>query len=114
MYNVQCTCNQTYSNLLILFSYPLILSIENHCSVAQQHVMADYMSDILGNLLYKEPRNESLGNLPSPEELKYKILVKVRTCMSYEIFILSCLLHVLNVNITSLLKESINYYLYST
>ena len=27
--------------------YPLILSIENHCSLPQQDKMADYMKDIL-------------------------------------------------------------------
>ena len=55
----------------------MILSIENHCSVAQQHVMADHLEAILGDMLYKEERKEDLGRLPSPEELKNKILIKV-------------------------------------
>ena len=32
--------------------YPLILSIENHCSLEQQDIMADYMNSILGDLLF--------------------------------------------------------------
>ena len=61
--------------------YPVILSIENHCSVAQQHVMADHLEAILGDMLFKEERKEDLGKLPSPEELKNKILIKVHVCI---------------------------------
>ena len=32
--------------------YPLILSIENHCSLEQQDKMADHMKNILGEKLY--------------------------------------------------------------
>ena len=28
--------------------YPVILSIENHCSIEQQHKMAEYMKEIFG------------------------------------------------------------------
>ena len=34
--------------------YPLILSIENHCSLEQQDIMADYMNSIFGDLLFSE------------------------------------------------------------
>ena len=30
--------------------YPVILSIENHCSIEQQHKMAEYMKDIFGGM----------------------------------------------------------------
>lgn len=40
------------SNLGILFfRFPLILSIENHCSVKQQRVMAKYFKEILQGTL---------------------------------------------------------------
>ena len=58
--------------------YPLILSIENHCSLEQQDLMADYMRDFLGDSLYTSPPDESKSALPSPEELKNKILVKAK------------------------------------
>lgn len=34
-----------------IFSYPVILSLENHCSVPQQTKMASYLKDILGGIL---------------------------------------------------------------
>ena len=36
-----------YFLMSFLFSYPLILSIENHCSVKQQQIMAKYLKEIL-------------------------------------------------------------------
>ncbi|XP_062331112.1 1-phosphatidylinositol 4,5-bisphosphate phosphodiesterase delta-3-A [Osmerus eperlanus] len=57
--------------------YPLILSLENHCSVEQQTVMARHLRSILGDRLLTKPLNEEqLQTLPSPEALKGKILVK--------------------------------------
>ena len=35
--------------------YPLILSIENHCSPEQQDIMADIMKHTLGDQLYIQP-----------------------------------------------------------
>uniref|UniRef100_A0A8C6WY14 Phosphoinositide phospholipase C n=1 Tax=Neogobius melanostomus TaxID=47308 RepID=A0A8C6WY14_9GOBI len=57
--------------------YPLILSLENHCSVEQQAVMAKHLRNILGkNLITKPLSDEPLKELPSPEALQYRILVK--------------------------------------
>ncbi|KAK7168001.1 hypothetical protein R3I94_002149 [Phoxinus phoxinus] len=57
--------------------YPLILSLEIHCSVEQQAVMAQHLSSILGKKLLRKPLNElPLKQLPSPEELKGRILLK--------------------------------------
>lgn len=57
--------------------YPLILSLENHCSVEQQTVMARHLRSILGDKLLTKPLDDiSPLILPSPEDLKYKILVK--------------------------------------
>jgi len=55
--------------------YPIILSIENHCSIKQQDVMAKYMRSIFGDKL-QLPLAEAAEKLPSPEDLKYKILIK--------------------------------------
>ena len=59
------------------FRYPVILSIENHCSIKQQKVMAEHMISILGDKLYAESVDEKRSRLPSPEDLKKKILIKV-------------------------------------
>uniref|UniRef100_A0A8C1J023 Phosphoinositide phospholipase C n=1 Tax=Cyprinus carpio TaxID=7962 RepID=A0A8C1J023_CYPCA len=57
--------------------YPVILSIENHCSVEQQKVMAQHLTQILGDKLLKTPLHGKFPiGLPSPEDLKGKILLK--------------------------------------
>jgi len=58
--------------------YPLILSIENHCSKEQQDKMAEHFVNILGDLLFKEQVDTTLSQLPSPESLKNKILIKAK------------------------------------
>ncbi|XP_017490705.1 PREDICTED: 1-phosphatidylinositol 4,5-bisphosphate phosphodiesterase-like, partial [Rhagoletis zephyria] len=60
--------------------YPVILSFENHCSKKQQYKLAKYCSEILGDLLLHEPLPnyplEPKMPLPSPNDLKFKILIK--------------------------------------
>ncbi|XP_034559310.1 1-phosphatidylinositol 4,5-bisphosphate phosphodiesterase delta-1-like isoform X2 [Notolabrus celidotus] len=57
--------------------YPVILSLENHCSVEQQEVMAQHMSSILGSALITSPLDDSMPTeFPSPEELRGKFLIK--------------------------------------
>uniref|UniRef100_A0A8C0KDV6 Phosphoinositide phospholipase C n=1 Tax=Canis lupus dingo TaxID=286419 RepID=A0A8C0KDV6_CANLU len=57
--------------------YPVILSIENHCSVIQQKKMAQYLTDILGDKLdVSSVSSDDATLLPSPQMLKGKILVK--------------------------------------
>uniref|UniRef100_A0A8C6N977 Phosphoinositide phospholipase C n=1 Tax=Melopsittacus undulatus TaxID=13146 RepID=A0A8C6N977_MELUD len=57
--------------------YPVVLSLENHCSPQQQEVMADYLESILGEKLLTSTLGETrVTQLPSPEALKFKILVK--------------------------------------
>ncbi|XP_059200678.1 1-phosphatidylinositol 4,5-bisphosphate phosphodiesterase delta-1-like [Centropristis striata] len=57
--------------------YPVILSLENHCSKEQQRVMAHHMSSILGSALVDTPLEDDLAaGFPSPEDLKGKFLIK--------------------------------------
>ncbi|NXI10502.1 PLCH2 phosphodiesterase, partial [Irena cyanogastra] len=57
--------------------YPVILSIENHCSIVQQKKMAQYLTEILGDKLdLSSVHNDDSTELPSPASLKGKILVK--------------------------------------
>uniref|UniRef100_A0A8C5D084 Phosphoinositide phospholipase C n=1 Tax=Gadus morhua TaxID=8049 RepID=A0A8C5D084_GADMO len=59
--------------------YPLILSLENHCGVEQQRVMAQHLELILGSLLLRAPLGgEAPQQLPSPQDLKGKILLKTK------------------------------------
>uniref|UniRef100_A0A8C1UB86 1-phosphatidylinositol 4,5-bisphosphate phosphodiesterase n=1 Tax=Cyprinus carpio TaxID=7962 RepID=A0A8C1UB86_CYPCA len=70
--------------------YPVILSFENHsvcvcCSKTQQYKMAKYCEEIFGELLLKQPLEgfptrpaliEAGQPLPSPNDIKRKILIK--------------------------------------
>ncbi|NXS58974.1 PLCH2 phosphodiesterase, partial [Brachypteracias leptosomus] len=57
--------------------YPVILSLENHCSVVQQKKMAQYLIEILGDKLdLSSVQIDDSTKLPSPASLKGKILVK--------------------------------------
>ncbi|XP_013865343.1 1-phosphatidylinositol 4,5-bisphosphate phosphodiesterase beta-4 isoform X1 [Austrofundulus limnaeus] len=60
--------------------YPVILSFENHCSKLQQYKMAKYCEELFGDLLLRQPlENYTLEPgrpLPSPNDLKRKILIK--------------------------------------
>lgn len=59
-------------------SYPLILSLENHCSVPYQQVMASQMKSILGDQLYVPEESSLKGPLPSPLQLRGKVVLKGR------------------------------------
>lgn len=56
--------------------YPVIISLENHCTLDQQKTMAKHMKNILGNKLLLMPVEGRVKEFPSPEQLKGKILVK--------------------------------------
>nr|XP_027797471.1 1-phosphatidylinositol 4,5-bisphosphate phosphodiesterase delta-4 [Marmota flaviventris] len=57
--------------------YPLILSLENHCTWEQQLTMVRHLTEILDDQLLSSTLDGLLPTqLPSPEQLKGKILVK--------------------------------------
>ncbi|XP_032876257.1 1-phosphatidylinositol 4,5-bisphosphate phosphodiesterase gamma-1-like isoform X2 [Amblyraja radiata] len=56
--------------------YPIILSIEDHCSVVQQRNMASYFKKVFGDMLLTKPVDINADELPSPNQLKKKILIK--------------------------------------
>uniref|UniRef100_A0AAR2IV70 1-phosphatidylinositol 4,5-bisphosphate phosphodiesterase n=1 Tax=Pygocentrus nattereri TaxID=42514 RepID=A0AAR2IV70_PYGNA len=69
--------------------YPVILSFENHCSRHQQYKLARYCEDIFGDVLLRQPLDYFPVRilfffcfpgqpLPSPNDLKGKILIKNR------------------------------------
>uniref|UniRef100_A0A8C4VB65 Phosphoinositide phospholipase C n=1 Tax=Falco tinnunculus TaxID=100819 RepID=A0A8C4VB65_FALTI len=57
--------------------FPVILSIENHCSIQQQKKIAQYLKEIFGDKLdLSSVVTGDSRQLPSPQNLKGKILVK--------------------------------------
>ncbi|XP_067385543.1 1-phosphatidylinositol 4,5-bisphosphate phosphodiesterase delta-4 [Emydura macquarii macquarii] len=59
--------------------YPVILSLENHCGAEQQDVLAQHLTGILGERLLTAPLDGRVPTqLPSPEELRGKVILKGR------------------------------------
>lgn len=56
---------------------PLIVSLEVHCGAQQQEVMIKIMKSVWEGMLLPEPTGE-IKTLPAPEDLRYKILIKVK------------------------------------
>lgn len=58
-------------------TYPIVLSLENHCSHPFQKVMADDMKEIFGEKLFVPSQEQCSGeDLPSPEILRGMIVIK--------------------------------------
>ncbi|TRM67130.1 PLC-like phosphodiesterase [Schizophyllum amplum] len=60
--------------------YPVVISAEVHCSVAQQDMIVEIMNKTFGDKLIKAPveGRPKVTVLPSPEDLKGKILLKAK------------------------------------
>ncbi|CAF0741347.1 unnamed protein product [Rotaria sordida] len=58
--------------------YPLFLNLENRCSYQQQGVIARLLKDTFKNQLLSKPLIEDFQTLPSPEQLKYKVIIRSR------------------------------------
>uniref|UniRef100_A0A2K6L0J7 Phosphoinositide phospholipase C n=1 Tax=Rhinopithecus bieti TaxID=61621 RepID=A0A2K6L0J7_RHIBE len=56
--------------------FRVVLSLENHCSPAQQEIMADNLQMTFGESLLSDMLADFPDTLPSPEALKFKVLVK--------------------------------------
>ena len=65
--------------------YPVIISLEVHCGLEQQVKMAEILREVLGDHLITEPLMPDSMILPSPKELKHKILIKVKGSESQDI-----------------------------
>ncbi|KAG7468451.1 hypothetical protein MATL_G00143060 [Megalops atlanticus] len=56
--------------------YPLVLSIEEHCCIEQQRQMARIFREVFGDKLLTDPVELIADQLPSPTQLKGKIIIK--------------------------------------
>ncbi|XP_070761630.1 1-phosphatidylinositol 4,5-bisphosphate phosphodiesterase eta-1 [Enoplosus armatus] len=64
--------------------YPVILSIENHCSIQQQKKIAQYLREIFGDKLdVGDVLSRDSKTLPSPQSLQGKILIKGKRLPAY-------------------------------
>jgi len=59
------------------YDYPLILSFEMHCDLKSQEKVAQILKDMIGDMIYSIPDNNSTFKyFPSPESLKNKFIIK--------------------------------------
>ncbi|XP_061772665.1 1-phosphatidylinositol 4,5-bisphosphate phosphodiesterase zeta-1-like isoform X1 [Nerophis ophidion] len=66
--------------------YPVILSLENHCSKEQQEVMALYLTGILGDkLLNVRLDHPTTGDLPSPKKKKVVVADALSDLVTYTV-----------------------------
>lgn len=56
--------------------YPVILSIENHCTLPQQRKMANLFQEVFAEMLLTQPVERDGTKMPSPDQLKWKIIIK--------------------------------------
>jgi len=56
--------------------YPLVLSLENHCTIPFQETMARDMIAIFGDSLFVPDEETLHGSIPSAEELRGKVVLK--------------------------------------
>ena len=72
-------CKAIPKYAFIASPFPIILSAEIHCSVSQQDLIAEIMKETFGDSLITETIDgiSPIEILPSPEDLRGKILLKV-------------------------------------
>jgi phosphatidylinositol phospholipase C delta len=73
-------CNAILKYGFVTTDYPIIISAEIHCGVAQQDMIVKIMSEVFGDALIRAPIHgrPKIEALPSPEELKKCILLKAK------------------------------------
>lgn len=78
------TCIRKFG--FITSPYPLILSLEMHCSHDNQLIVASILKGVLGDLLLTKPLHSGSFTIATPEELKHKVLIKVKASGMEESF----------------------------
>ncbi|KAL8144532.1 hypothetical protein V2J09_017564 [Rumex salicifolius] len=62
--------------------YPVVITLEDHLTADLQAKVAKMLTETFGEMLYY-PQSGSLENVPSPEELKYKIIISTKPPKEY-------------------------------
>ncbi|KAF8331170.1 PLC-like phosphodiesterase [Amanita rubescens] len=79
--SVRDICHAIAKYAFVTSPYPVMISAEIHCNMKQQNKMVDIMREIFGDALIRAPTAGTtlkIDTLPSPENLKGKILVKAK------------------------------------
>ena len=62
--------------------FPVILSFETHCCREGQDNMAKHIEEILGDLVHRPSASDASQEMPSPESLRGKVLIKATSIVS--------------------------------
>lgn len=71
-------------NAFVTSDFPVILSIEQNCSLPQQRRMAQAMVDVFGDMLLTARVEPNETQLPSPNKLRRRIIVKHKKLTSID------------------------------
>ena len=71
-------------NAFVKSDFPVILSIENHCSLPQQRQMAEVFKEIFDDLLVTQTIERNENQMPSPSQLRKKIIIKHKKLSDHE------------------------------
>ncbi|EJD01915.1 PLC-like phosphodiesterase [Fomitiporia mediterranea MF3/22] len=73
-------CQAIAKYAFVASPYPVIISAEVHCSLVQQDLVASIMRTVFGDTLVSAPPSgrPAITELPSPEELRGRILLKAK------------------------------------
>ncbi|CAH9074726.1 unnamed protein product [Cuscuta europaea] len=69
-------------NAFIASPYPVVITLEDHLTPSLQAKVADMLTQTFGDMLYTT-KSEFLKELPSPEELKHRIIISTKPPKEY-------------------------------
>ncbi|KZV92209.1 PLC-like phosphodiesterase, partial [Exidia glandulosa HHB12029] len=85
---VREVCQAIAKYAFVVSPYPIIISAEVHCSLAQQDMLAQILRDVFGAALVTEridgyshgldANDNPIEVLPSPEQLKHRVMLKTK------------------------------------
>ncbi|KAF4447213.1 hypothetical protein FALBO_16978 [Fusarium albosuccineum] len=73
----RAVCEAIRDSAFVASDLPVIVSLEVHCTPAQQQAMVRIMKEVWEGLLVPEPEGDP-DALPSPDQLRRKLVVKVK------------------------------------
>ncbi len=78
--SVRDACAAIAKYAFVASPYPIIISAEIHCSVPQQEQLVEIMKEVFGDALVWAPVDgrPKIDVLPSPEDLKGRVLLKAK------------------------------------
>ncbi|OCF55510.1 phosphatidylinositol phospholipase C, delta [Kwoniella mangroviensis CBS 10435] len=76
--SVRDICRAVNQYAFVASPYPVIISAEIHCSFEQQNRLATILKEVFGDRLITAPLTRECTDLPSPEQLKNRIMFKAK------------------------------------